>query len=181
VEATRCLREEHRLIERVLDCFEIALRASAASGEVKRAEYAPFLEFFGDFADLCHHAKEEDRLFPALEERGVGLAFDDFGRGQSRFLELAELRPEFVKFDRATIAGAREMGDSKARMIETLVEMVHAMGQSALAEGIETVEELDFCRELGFDYGQGYLLGRPRPADEPPTDDAHLRARFPSR
>ena len=104
-----------------------------------------------------------------LERRGVNLAFDDFGRGQSRFLELAALKPQYVKFDRATIAGARDGGESRASMISTLVELVHKMGQMAIAEGIETQAELEFCRELGFDYGQGYLLGRPKPSDEPPT------------
>ncbi len=104
-----------------------------------------------------------------LERRGVALAFDDFGRGQSRFLELAALKPQYVKFDRAAIEGASDGGESRASMIGTLVDLVHKMGQMAIAEGIETQAELDFCRELGFDYGQGYLLGRPRPSDESPT------------
>jgi len=100
VEATRCLREEHRLIERVLDCFEIALRASAASGEVKRAEYAPFLEFFGDFADLCHHAKEEEGLFAQLEPRGAA----------SDGTPIAQALEEHA-WNRALLAGVRESLD----------------------------------------------------------------------
>ncbi len=71
MEATRCLRDEHQVILRVLDRFEIALALSEESGEVPRATYQPFLEFFRGFADLCHHCKEEDRLFPVLEKNGV--------------------------------------------------------------------------------------------------------------
>ena len=104
-----------------------------------------------------------------LEARDIALAFDDFGRGQSRFLELAELRPDYVKFDRAVISSERELTPKRTSMIETLVRMVHEMGASVLAEGIETPEELRMCRELEFDLGQGYLLGRPKPPDEPPT------------
>ncbi len=106
-----------------------------------------------------------------LERRGVALAFDDFGRGQSRFLELAALKPAYVKFDRSAIEGARDGGESRSSMIAALVDLVHKMGQQAVAEGIETEEELEFCRELRFDYGQGYLLGRPKPSGEPTTVD----------
>ena len=104
-----------------------------------------------------------------LEARDIALAFDDFGRGRSRFLELAELRPEYVKFDRAVISSAREITPKRKSMIEALVRLVHDMGAAVLAEGIETPEELRMCRDLEFDMGQGYLLGRPKPPDEPPT------------
>ena len=104
-----------------------------------------------------------------LEAREMALAFDDFGRGQSRFLELAELRPDYVKFDRAVISSKRELTPKRKSMIEALVRLVHDMDALVLAEGIETPEELRMCRELEFDFGQGYLLGRPKPPDEPPT------------
>ncbi len=104
-----------------------------------------------------------------LAARGIELAFDDFGRGQSRFLELSEFSPQFVKFDRVTIALPGAASGARSDMIRAMVEQVHRLGQLAVAEGIETQEELDLCRDLGFDFGQGFLLGRPRPADEPPT------------
>ncbi|MCP3962537.1 MAG: hypothetical protein GY719_32250 [bacterium] len=71
MKATRCLREEHQVILRVLDGFEIALKRSGEKGEATRETYGPFLEFFRGFADRCHHCKEEDRLFPVLEKNGV--------------------------------------------------------------------------------------------------------------
>lgn len=104
-----------------------------------------------------------------LEARDIALAFDDFGRGRSRFLELAELRPEYVKFDRAVISSQREITPKRKSMIQSLVRLVHDMDAAVLAEGIETTEELRMCRDLAFDMGQGYLLGRPKPPDEPPT------------
>ena len=71
MEATRCLREEHQVILRVLDCFDITLRRSRDTGEVTREVYEPFVEFFRGFADKYHHCKEEDRLFPRMEQRGI--------------------------------------------------------------------------------------------------------------
>ncbi len=71
MEATKCLREEHQVILRVLDCFDVALSRSRETGEVRREVFGPFVEFFRGFADKCHHCKEEDRLFPVLEDNGI--------------------------------------------------------------------------------------------------------------
>ncbi|MHC4428287.1 MAG: hemerythrin domain-containing protein, partial [Planctomycetota bacterium] len=71
MDATRCLRDEHQVILMVLECFEIALRQARESGKVSREVFEPFVEFFRGFADRCHHCKEEDRLFPCLERKGI--------------------------------------------------------------------------------------------------------------
>ncbi len=71
MDATSCLREEHVLILKVLDCFEIALDRAGCEGRVARQVFDPFVEFFRGFADRCHHCKEEDRLFPCLERCGM--------------------------------------------------------------------------------------------------------------
>lgn len=60
------LMDEHRVIEKVLDALE-----TAADREVPADFYERALEFCSEFADACHHAKEEDRLFPLLEKRGI--------------------------------------------------------------------------------------------------------------
>ncbi len=71
MDATRCLRDEHQVILKVLDCFEIALQQARDSNTVSHEVFDPFVEFFRGFADKCHHCKEEDRLFPCLERRGL--------------------------------------------------------------------------------------------------------------
>lgn len=71
VHPTKCLRNEHQVILRVLDCFEIALHRSQMSGIVSKSNFDPFIEFFQGFADRCHHCKEEKRLFPCLEKKGI--------------------------------------------------------------------------------------------------------------
>ena len=71
METTHSLREEHKVILRILDCFEVALANSRKSGQASAKVFAPFVEFFTGFADRCHHCKEEDRLFPQLEKHGI--------------------------------------------------------------------------------------------------------------
>jgi len=69
--ATKCLREEHEVILRVLGFFTQALDQASSAGEVTSAVFDPFVRFFQGFADHCHHCKEESRLFPALEDVGM--------------------------------------------------------------------------------------------------------------
>ena len=69
------LMEEHRVIEQVLSCLEKMTGQFEAKKEIDAAVATDALEFIRNFADKCHHGKEEDRLFPALEKK------DGFARG----------------------------------------------------------------------------------------------------
>lgn len=71
MEATRRLREEHQVISKVLDCFEIALGEAREAGALDGPIFEKFVDFFRGFADQCHHCKEEDRLFPVLVSAGI--------------------------------------------------------------------------------------------------------------
>lgn len=95
--ATQCLRDEHQVILRVLDCFEIALHQADDNKTVTVETFAPFVEFFKDFADKCHHCKEEDRLFPRLENAGIpreggpiGVMLYEHEQGRSHIRAIAE-------------------------------------------------------------------------------------------
>ncbi len=68
--ATKCLRDEHEIILGMIDCFEQAL-TQAETGEVSNDDLLAFIDFFRGFADMCHHCKEEDQLFPTLEQQGI--------------------------------------------------------------------------------------------------------------
>ncbi len=69
--ASRVLKREHRVIIRVVAVLERLLDRQAAGEEPERGSLGDCVTFFRLFADACHHAKEEDLLFPVLEERGV--------------------------------------------------------------------------------------------------------------
>ena len=100
------------------------------------------------------------RLRSRLSELSIGMAYDDFGTGQARLVDVVEVPPDFLKFDISLIRGIDRLL-SKQRMIESLVGMVIDLGITPTAEGIETEEEAEVCRQLGFEFAQGYLLGRP--------------------
>ncbi len=104
-----------------------------------------------------------------LHEMNVSLAYDDFGAGQSRLLELIEVPPDFIKFDMGFIRNIDSAPASRQNLLESLVRMVQSLGIASLAEGVESAGEADVCRQLGFDFAQGYFFGRPgrvRPRQE---------------
>lgn len=95
-----------------------------------------------------------------LRRLEILLAFDDFGAGQSRLVELAEIAPDFVKFDIGLI---REIHQSPPRqqLVGGFLKLCSDLGITSLAEGIEEEAEAQTCRELGFQLAQGYYYGRP--------------------
>ena len=91
----------------------------------------------------------------------IELAYDDFGAGQARLMEMTEVPVRYVKFDIALISGLHEAPEPKQNMVAALVSMTRAMGIQALAEGVEHAQELELCREMNFDLVQGYFFGKP--------------------
>lgn len=104
------------------------------------------------------------RLREVLNELGIGLAYDDFGAGQARLTELIEVPPDVLKFDVQLIQGLPTASPARRSTIAGLIRIVKDLGVVPLAEGIETAEEAEICREMGFELAQGYLFGRPQPA-----------------
>ncbi len=104
-------------------------------------------------------------LAARLADLNVRFAYDDFGAGQARLNELAEVPAHFVKFDFGLVHGLNEASAAKQKLVADLVRMVKELGSMALAEGVETEAEAEMCRQIGFDLLQGYLTGRPAPFD----------------
>ena len=100
-----------------------------------------------------------------LEKMDMGLAFDDFGVGQTRLLELSKTPPDYLKFDISLIQKIHLAPKRLHQMISTFIQASHDLGIFTIAEGIECSEEAKVCQQLGFDLGQGYFLGRPVPVD----------------
>lgn len=98
-----------------------------------------------------------------LNDLNIGLAYDDFGAGQARLLELVEVPPNYLKFDIMMIKDIDIASSQRQHMLGSLVRMVNELGISALAEGIETKGEAEMCADLGFELNQGFYYGRPAP------------------
>ena len=104
---------------------------------------------------------EMRRLRAALNDLGMQLAYDDFGAGQARLLELTEVPPDVLKFDRQLIQNLDTASRPRREIIRGLIAVAKSIGIITLAEGVETEEEHEACLDLGFEQGQGYLYGRP--------------------
>jgi EAL domain-containing protein (putative c-di-GMP-specific phosphodiesterase class I) len=98
-----------------------------------------------------------------LKSMNIELAYDDFGAGQARLLELIEVPPDYLKFDISLVRGLEDRNSPKYRLLATLHDLISGLGIRTLAEGIETRTAADCCREIGIDYLQGYLFSRPQP------------------
>jgi len=103
---------------------------------------------------------------------GFRLAIDDMGSGYSGLVSVAEIQPEFVKIDMSLI---RELHSRplKRELVDTINRFSRKAGIHVIAEGIETVEELDALREIGVSMAQGYLFARPA-APPPAPDMSHI-------
>jgi EAL domain-containing protein (putative c-di-GMP-specific phosphodiesterase class I) len=116
----------------------------------------------GALADL----ESVDRLRTQLSRSGVGIAYDDFGAGQARLLELAEVPPHYLKFDMSFVRGIDTAPASRQRLLTSLVSVARDLLVYTVAEGVETAAEADVCVRIGFTHAQGFFFGRPRPIEE---------------
>ncbi len=104
-----------------------------------------------------------------LRELGVHIALDDFGTGYSSLLYLKGLPIDRLKVDRSFVSGLGTAGQDTT-IVATVVDLAHKLGLQVVAEGVETEAELRAVDEMGCDEVQGFLLGRPGPAEAFPTE-----------
>ncbi|MBA2663088.1 MAG: EAL domain-containing protein [Bradymonadaceae bacterium] len=107
------------------------------------------------------------RIMPAIRDlraRGFQFALDDVGTGAANLRLLADLEPEYIKMDISLTIGIAQSVRKQA-LASYLLELANRSNSRLIAEGIETTEDLDMLVDLGIHLGQGYLLGRPAPAE----------------
>ena len=100
------------------------------------------------------------RIAAQLRSAGYRIAVDDAGAGHASMQVIAELRPEFMKVDRALIHGI-DSHRARRGLLVSLLSFSGHIGARLVAEGVETQRELDALLSLGVQYGQGWMLGRP--------------------
>jgi len=114
---------------------------------------------------LLEHTAEIIERLKDLRGLELSLAIDDFGTGFSSLAYLRNLPISVIKIDQGFVRGMLT-NDNDRVLVETIISMAHNLGLKLVAEGVETAEQRDRLAELGCEVGQGYLFGRPVPADE---------------
>lgn len=109
----------------------------------------------------------DDDLVPVVDglaDMGLRVAIDDFGTGASVFARLQRLPLHTLKIDRSLVQGREASRDWS--IVAAIIEMSHSLGLTVVAEGVENAVQAGHLRRSGCDSGQGYLFGRPLPAEE---------------
>lgn len=118
------------------------------------------------------------RYCDEIRMHGLRIALDDMGSGFNGLRILAEVRADFIKIDRAIV---HEAQGSRVRtvLLEAIISMAQRLGCTIIAEGLERVEDITYCQDLGLHYAQGYYFAQPQstPSDHvtalPARDESH--------
>lgn len=100
-----------------------------------------------------------------LKLHGFGFSIDDYGTGFSSMQQLSRIAFDELKIDRSFVSGATESGHL-SNILQSAVEMGRRLGITTVAEGVETMEQLQLLRDMGCDLIQGFLFARPMPAGD---------------
>ena len=105
------------------------------------------------------------KLWDGLKKNGVLVILDDFGTGYSNLHCLGDLRPNYIKIDRSFTLKALN-NQYEHDLMTQIITMTHKLDLTICVEGIETEDEFAKISELDPDYIQGFLFGKPQPAEE---------------
>ncbi|TYO98900.1 diguanylate cyclase (GGDEF)-like protein [Geothermobacter ehrlichii] len=114
---------------------------------------------------LMHNVDETVRTLKQLTRLGVSVSIDDFGTGYSSLSYLKNFPVKKLKIDSSFIRNiGKDKGDEA--IAKSIVDLAKHLGMSVVAEGIETLEQLDFVRRLQCEEAQGFHLGKPAPLEQ---------------
>lgn len=166
---------QQKALQRKVQDFEpgVTLFLNVLPSTLMQPEWpSQFLQWLSDYG-VDHHevvieVVESEKVDPAglaqrcdeLRSQGLRIALDDMGAGFNCLSVLAMVRSDFIKLDRELVHEAR---GSRVRsvLLEALVSMAERLGATVIAEGLERQEDVTFCRSLGINLVQGFLLAKP--------------------
>jgi diguanylate cyclase (GGDEF)-like protein/PAS domain S-box-containing protein len=113
---------------------------------------------------LMSNAPRTVRMLGELHDLGISLSIDDFGTGYSSLSALQQLPVQTLKIDQSFVRKAA-IDAQDATLVRTIIEMGRNLDMQVVAEGVETIEQLEFLRTRGCHYAQGRLFGEPLTAE----------------
>jgi diguanylate cyclase (GGDEF)-like protein/PAS domain S-box-containing protein len=117
---------------------------------------------------IMEHVETATSVLSELRSLGVAVYMDDFGTGYSSLSYLQRLPIDVVKIDRSFVYDMDQNAEN-AEIVRAIIVLAHSLGLEVIAEGVEKPVHLDQLRELGCDYGQGFLYSRPVTAEAAET------------
>jgi diguanylate cyclase (GGDEF)-like protein len=112
---------------------------------------------------VMENAENTTKVLNDLRGLGVQLSIDDFGTGYSSLSYLHRFPIDTLKIDRSFVMRMTATGEN-SEIVRTIITLAKNLEMEVIAEGVETVEQLEQLRELGCRYAQGYLFSKPQPA-----------------
>ena len=145
---------KHLAYQSLLVDIEMALEATKLSPSSLKLEITE--------SAAMENAEQTIRMLSHLKSLGVQLSIDDFGTGYSSLSYLHRLPVDTLKIDRSFVNSVGENGED-SEILQTIISLAKNLKMRVIAEGIETESQLNILRNLGCDYGQGYLMSKPLP------------------
>ena len=168
-QAARWGRETGQPITVSVNVSSVQLHAPCFADRVARALEisglpAELLELELTETALVHDPEQAATMLGAVRDLGVRLALDDFGTGYSSLSYLKRFSFDRLKIDQGFVRDI--LGDrNDLEIVKAIIAMGHALSLEIIAEGVETAEQRDLLDSLGCHSFQGYLIGRPTPAE----------------
>ncbi len=136
---------------------------------LKRAKLRPAsLKLEITESTAMENAERTIEILSELNRIGAQLSIDDFGTGYSSLSYLHRLPFNTLKIDRSFVNSVGENGEN-SEILQTIISLAKNLKMKVIAEGIETESQLSLLRNLGCDYGQGFLMSKPLPKEEMET------------
>ena len=113
---------------------------------------------------VVRNGKALSRFVEQHRSHGFLIALDDLGAGHSNLARIAQLQPHIIKLDRSLISSL-DRNFVQQQTVKALAKLGKGIGSLVLAEGVETLDEVDSCAALGIELFQGYVFSKPLPAE----------------
>ena len=151
---------KHLSNDDLIDDVELALEHSRLSPDTLKLEITE--------SSAMENAEHTINMLHKLKKLGVQLSIDDFGTGYSSLSYLHRLPFDTLKIDRSFVNRVGEQGEN-SEIMQTIISLAKNLKMRVIAEGIETEGQLAVLQNLGCDYGQGFLLAKPKNRDDTET------------